>query len=421
MHSKKIPAALLLSLGLLSGAPAFTASADAAASVGVTINLIQIGDIHGHLEPRPNLRSDAAPGANEGGLARIAWKIKQIRAEDPQALLFNVGDTIQGSAEALYTEGQVMIDVLDRLDINGFAPGNWEFTYGAKKFFDYFGNGRWGVVAANVYNSATGEHALPPYRILEVKGLRIGVMGLTTERGLPAIPGATVGYTFTDDGREVPEIINILRNVEHVDLVIMLSEFGVAKNVALAEKYPGIDVVLSADMHEETPNLIRTSTGTLVSEVGQDGTQMARYTLTVSDGKLVDYRYEFLPINNQMPQDNDIAKLIRDIRAPFVHGGAFVPHVNPMNGSVLATPIDTVVGQTAVPLLSRQFLARAVAGAGRGFLAQLHHRRLPRPGPRPTSASFAASATAPMCAPVRCGSRICTTTSRWRRSWRAAG
>lgn len=88
---------------------------------GKHITMLQIGDLHGHMIPRPNLRSDGT-GLDEGGLSRLYTQIQRIRAQNRNVLLFNTGDTIQGGAEALYTEGQSMVDVLDRFGIDGMAP-----------------------------------------------------------------------------------------------------------------------------------------------------------------------------------------------------------------------------------------------------------------------------------------------------------
>ncbi|MCK7496299.1 MAG: hypothetical protein MZW92_39300 [Comamonadaceae bacterium] len=76
------------------------------------------------------MRWDAQGARVEGGLARVYTVIKDIRKQDPKALLINTGDTIQGSAEALYTRGQALVDVLNAFGIDAFAPGNWEFVYG---------------------------------------------------------------------------------------------------------------------------------------------------------------------------------------------------------------------------------------------------------------------------------------------------
>lgn len=129
------------------------------------LTLIHIGNIHGHMVPRPNLRSDARGNRPEGGLARMYAKIEEIRrhaGEECQAgeetgrhgkkhpekhpkkctLLLNTGDTIQGSAEALYTRGQALVDVLNAFDIEAFAPGNWEFLYGTERFKEMFAGRR---------------------------------------------------------------------------------------------------------------------------------------------------------------------------------------------------------------------------------------------------------------------------------------
>src|SRR5438067_11084131 len=95
-HMWITPTALLaFALGL------FLTPADAA-----EITLIHMGDVHGHLMPRPAVRGETT-AKTEGGLARMYTKIEEIRAQHAdRALLFNTGDTIQGSAEALFTRGQ---------------------------------------------------------------------------------------------------------------------------------------------------------------------------------------------------------------------------------------------------------------------------------------------------------------------------
>lgn len=351
-------------------------------SKGIELHVIQIGDLHGHLIPRPNLRyTTLDPNYREGGLARIYSKVEEIRAQDKDALLFNVGDTIQGGAEALFTKGIAMIEVLDHFGINGFAPGNWDFLYGTEKFIEYFASGRWGAVAANIYydnswpEDKRGKHILPPYRILEVKGLRIGVMGLASERGLPAVPNATKGMRFTSEGEELPEIIKELREEEKVDLVFLVSEFGLAKNIAFGEKYPGMDVILSADMHEETQRVVVTKNGTLVSEVGQDGTKLAHFTLKIQDKKIIDYNYQLVTINNNIPENTKIAALVAKVREPFVTG-TFKANtfINPFNDNPLTMPIDSVVGTTKIPLYRSNYTTSAqpalVQGSSHNFIAE---------------------------------------------------
>lgn len=357
------------------------ASVPAYAGTG-TVTLIHTGDFHGHLISRPNARSDGS-GRMEGGLARVYSKIKQIRGEDKNTLYLHTGDTIQGSAEALYTRGQAVVDVLNMFRIDAFAPGNWEFVYGTERFLELFAGARpkapWNTIAANVYYSTlaedpttpypdeAGERVLPPYLIKTVGNVKVGIMGFTTDRG-PQVVGSKVtkGFKFTKGNDEVPEILDILRNVERVDLVVMLSELGLANNIRLAEANPGIDVVLSSDMHEEAAQAIRLDNGTILVEEGQDGTAMGALKLAIVDGQVADWQWKPITVDTLIAEDKAVADKIKSVRKTFVAGKNFVPHVNPFNGSRLKRPIDTIVGYTAKPLHRSNFSDEAMPGVIEG-------------------------------------------------------
>lgn len=346
------------------------------------ITLIHIGDIHGHLMPRPNLRSDGA-GRPEGGLARMYSKIQEIRGREKNTLLLNTGDTIQGSAEALYTQGQALVDVLNRFRIDAYAPGNWEFVYGTGRFLELFAGPKpkapWTTIAANIYYDGepyaaqTGKRVMPPFTVKEVGGLRVGIIGLTTRRGPQVVGlGVTKGFRFTNGDAEVPMFIKVLREEHKVDVVVMLSEQELANNIRLAEAHPGIDVVLSSDMHEVTRKPIVARTGTVLLEAGQDGTVMGELKLTVRDGKVHKWDWKLHTIDSRIPENKQIAAAVHEVRKSFVKGPHFTRHVNPFNGTPLARPIDTVVGQTAVPLhrsnFSHETMPAVIEGSSHDFL-----------------------------------------------------
>ena len=124
-HSKRIKSRLaLMGLAVASMVPVSVLGSSGTGDV----TLIHTGDIHGHLLPRANLRSDGIGHSMEGGVARMYTKIKEIRAASPNSLLINTGDTVQGSGEALFSRGQAMIDVLNLFGFDAHAPGNWDFT-----------------------------------------------------------------------------------------------------------------------------------------------------------------------------------------------------------------------------------------------------------------------------------------------------
>ena len=281
------------------------------------VTIIHTGDFHGHLTPRPNLRSNADyPGQMVGGLARIATKIQEIQAGKGGAgntLLMHTGDTIQGSGEALYTRGQALVDVVDMLGINAYAPGNWDFVYGPERFKALFASQlnshipilpeqakgytvpppagtRWGGLMSNVYLTspnpsapkrstatdsvqgenvstseynnwanwylANGQRVLPPYTIKTVNGVKVGIVGCTTSRG-PQVVGnwVTVGLEFTDCAREVPKFAEEVRALG-AEVVVLISEIEIGRNIQILKQNitkpeQHIDLVLNSDMHEE--------------------------------------------------------------------------------------------------------------------------------------------------------------------------
>src|SRR5499425_1902066 len=343
-----------------------------------TVTLIHTGDFHGHLVPRADVRGaiEGRPVGTAGGLARVATVVKNIRAEAPGALLVNTGDTIQGSAEALYTRGEALVDVVDMLGVDAFAPGNWEFVYGTERFLELFAGprarARWNTIAANLFYSTAaqdpttpfpakaGERVLPPYVLKQVGRVKVGILGLTTDRG-PQLVGRAVtkGFYFLPNGKvlheEVARQVAQLRNVEKVDLLVLASEMGLANNIRIAESIPGIDVVLSSDMHEASmePIVVTGSDGrkTLLVEEGQDGTQVGRIDVEVTGGKIASWKWKRYAIDDSVAADAAVAAKIDETRRPFISGPGFVAQRNPFNGSLLKRSIDTVVGYSAVLLL----------------------------------------------------------------------
>ena len=386
------------------------------------IVLIHTGDIHGHLVPRPNVRSDTANGM-EGGLARIATVIKQIRAANPgKTIYFNTGDTLQGSAEAMFTRGQALIDVMNLIKPDFDEPGNWDYLYGTQRWLETFAGTdntppllSTQSVAANLYYACpgiskplcpatvsstpgvsdrpalgvnpkvpdlpnyivfpwvdpdtpyrklAGKRPLPPYRVAIVNGIKVGILGMTTQRGIRSIgPLVTKGFVYTDGNMELPYYIHRLRSVEHVDIIVMISELELARTVRLTQRFPGVDFVLNADMHERTIRPIVVKSGTVLVEEGQDGTMLGEISIKVSknhkvpgDGKLT---WKWTPhiITDDIKEDPVVASKIAMVRTPFLTGTFVTGQQVTIGGntSTLLRPVDTVVGYTAVPLHRSNF------------------------------------------------------------------
>lgn len=397
-------ASLFVSMALFT-AYAVNASLALADNV-VELKIIHMGDVHGHLIPRPNVRSDGN-GRMEGGLARMYTKINSIRGDGRRTLLINTGDTVQGSAEALYTKGQALVDVINLFKIDVFAPGNWEFVYGTERFRELFVgvNGAaplapWSAVSANVYYDGVanpayaalnGQPVLPKYKIIVKNGVRVGVLGFTTDRG-PQVVGTAVtkGFRFLNSapgsagiaGSDVSQVeaelqARITELRPQVDLLVVASELGLANNIVLAERNAGIDLILSSDMHEETRQPVVTSNGTIVVEEGQDGTMIGELEFDFykdGTGKLTRKAWDWKAhtINDSISEDKSIKSKVAAVRSPFLSATTAKTFVNPFNGTNLSGRIDEVVGYTNIPLhrsnYSSEAMPAVVEGSGHDFL-----------------------------------------------------
>lgn len=390
----------------LAAANLIPAAALAAGGSGSVI-LIQTGDIHGHLVPRPNLRSDAVGHSLEGGVARMYTKIQEIRASaiDDQgvdhSLLLNTGDTVQGSGEALFSRGQAMIDVLNNFGFVAHAPGNWDFLYGTTRFEETFKGtattpplANWNALGANLYytnqfddsalcgvkaRDAAGvlrplKRVLPTYLIKQVGNVKVGIVGFTTARAIAAVgTSVTQNYLFTDGKTEVPCFVDRLRNVEKVDAVVMMSEMEMSRDVQIAETLaPAPDVILNSDMHERTtaPIVVAHADGrqTLIVEEGQDGTVVGQLKLMVKKGAITDWNFKQHIIDDSIAEDPAIAAKVAEVRAPFV-AGTFVPGQTVTvggNTTELKRPVDEVIAFTEVGLHRSNFVEEDMPGVVEG-------------------------------------------------------
>lgn len=356
------------------------------------VTLIHMGDLHGHLVPHASVRSDS-PGKTEGGVARIYTLVERIRrAQADKTLLVNTGDTLHGGAEALFTKGEAMIEVLNAFRFDAYAPGNWDYVYGADKFLSYFTGpapkARWNPVIANLYyddypglNARSGQTVAPPYLIKQVGGLRVGIIGFTSDRGPQAgDEKVTAGLRFTDGKHEYEKYVKEVR-AQDVDLVVVVSELGLHGNLTLANAIPGVDVILSSDKHEITPRPVVSRNGTLIVEQGMDGQVVGELRVRVDKGVVTDKRYLSHRITGELAEDKHIAALVDKVRAPFVRGPAFKPGAvtNPFSGAQLRLPIDTVIGQTEVPLYRSNFsnerTPAVIEGSSHNFLTDAFRRQ----------------------------------------------
>ena len=111
----------------------------------------------------------------DGGYARIATIVKQIRAESQGRILFcDCGDTIHGTYPALDTQGQALIPILNSLELDAMTA-HWGFAFGPKVFNQRVAELNCPMLANNVYDKEAKKPVYQSYAVKEIGGLRIGL------------------------------------------------------------------------------------------------------------------------------------------------------------------------------------------------------------------------------------------------------
>jgi sulfur-oxidizing protein SoxB len=258
-----------------------------------------------------------------GGFAHLATLIASLKADRPGALVLDGGDTWQGSATSLWSQGADMIEATRLLGVD-VMTGHWEFTYGAgrvKAAIERELKGAIEFVAQNVRTADFGDPVFAPYTLREVNGIPIAIIG----QAFPYTPIAHPRYFVPDWSfgireQELQQTVNEARRKASV--VVLLSHNGMDVDLKLASRVTGIDVILGGHTHDGVPRpmpVANASGTTLVTNAGCNGKFLAVVDLDVRDSKLTDIHYRLLPVfANLLPADPAMARLIARLRAPHV-------------------------------------------------------------------------------------------------------
>jgi sulfur-oxidizing protein SoxB len=258
-----------------------------------------------------------------GGFAHLATLIKQVRASRPNALLLDGGDTWQGSATALWTNGQDMVDACKLLGVNIMTP-HWEFTLGAQRVQEIVQKdfaGKVAFLAQNVKTADFGDPVFESYVIRQINGVPIAVVG----QAFPYTPIANPRYMVPDwsfgiQDDNMQKVVNEAR-AKGAQVVVVLSHNGMDVDIKMASRVTGIDAIMGGHTHDGVPEpvVVKNRNGqTLVTNAGSNSKFLGVLDFDVRDAKVQGYRYKLLPVfANLLPADREMQAHIDKVRAPY--------------------------------------------------------------------------------------------------------
>lgn len=252
-----------------------------------------------------------------GGMDRIATVVKAIRADRPDALLLDGGDTWHGSLTALRTQGQDMVNVMSALGVDAMTS-HWEFTLGADRVEQIVSALPFAFLGQNIYDAEWNEPVYEPYVIYERGGARIAVIG----QAFPYTPIANPAWMFPNLSfgireERMQQMVDEVR-AKGADLVVVLSHNGFDVDRQMAARVRGIDVVLTGHTHDALPEPMLVGQTLLIAS-GSNGKFVTRLDLDVRDGALLGFRHRLIPIfADVIAPDAEMAAMVDAERAPYL-------------------------------------------------------------------------------------------------------
>ncbi len=302
------------------------------------ITILATTDMHGNILPVDYYANK--PDAR--GLASAATIIKGVRKENPNLLLLDSGDTIQGTPLVYYHNKKnnqppdPMMLAMNALHYDAMAVGNHEYNFGLNVLGKARREANFPWLSANTYKKGTDQTAYNPYLVKEVNGVRVGILGLTTP-GIPSWenPENYAGLEFRETVAEAKKWVRVLREKERADVVVIAMHMGMEEDlrtgkidpgqvknenaaVSIAEQVPGVDVILMGHTHREVPSVY--INGVLLTQADKWARRVARVDLyleqeNASDANGVRWRVaaksaRTIPIDERVKPDEEIAKLV---------------------------------------------------------------------------------------------------------------
>jgi len=297
----------------------------------IQVTILGTTDLHGNIDPIDYYTSKP----DNRGLAKIATLIKSIRKEQPNVVLIDSGDTIQGSPlESFHGRKNneppdPMMLAMNALNYDAMTVGNHEYNFGLKVLEKARQEAKFPWLSANTYDIKTGETHYKPYIVRNIAGVKIGILGLTTP-GIPNWdnPPNYAGLEFHNPIPEARKWVDTLRSQEKVDVVVVAMHMGLGEDlrtgelspgqvaheneaIAIAQQVPGIDVIFMGHTHREVSSLY--INGVLITQANYWGRNLARADLylqkSAAGWSIYAKAARTLAVDDRVAPDVDIVKI----------------------------------------------------------------------------------------------------------------
>jgi len=267
------------------------------------ITILYTGETHAMLYPCN------CPIEPDGGIARRAALIKQLRKDNPDSLLLDSGGFFAGGLTDEYTQNTQMdmqrtnvnLKAMELMQYDAVTIGDDEFNFGKEFLLDNITKAK---AKMPVLSSNIQSEQFRPYLIKEIAGIKIGIIGVTT---LYAQQKAGE-VKFIEPKSAVKQAVQELKK-KGADIIILLSHLGESEDLKLIREIEGIDILIlghSRSKEESTQKL----DSTIILRPSWQGRRLGKLSLSVTDKKISGYKHEELRLSDKISDDPEILAIL---------------------------------------------------------------------------------------------------------------
>lgn len=282
----------------------------------VTIQVLATSDVHGRFVPYDYALNQED---KNGSYAQISTAVKELRKENSNTLLLDIGDSIQDNSSDLFKDDTMhpMLLAMNEIQYDTWTLGNHEFNYGLDTLKKIMKQSKATVLNGNVYNK-DGSPIAESYKIFEKGGVKIGIVGMVTSNITRWDAENLKEYKVTNAVEETKKVIDKIK--DKVDVIIAAEHMGEENEYEvensgvkdLAKACPEIDLIVAAHEHKGVEGVYHNNVLTVENKSG--GQTLAKVDITLkkgSDGKYDVEKREskLLEMKNYEPDQDLVKKL----------------------------------------------------------------------------------------------------------------
>lgn len=294
-----------------------------------------------------DMHARAVSGKVELGYDRIAGYVNKLKAENPNVLVLDAGDTLHGLPFANLEQGASIVKLMNAVPYDYMTTGNHDYNYGTPRLLELAKQMNFPILAANVFGQ-DGKLVFKPYDIRTIGGVRVAIFGLATpETVYKADPKNTKGLTFADPLATAQNVVKELAG--KYDVLICISHIGMDRSSdptsdMIAAAVPQIDVIIDGHSHSTLETIFsENKTQTLIASTGSYDTALGVVDIVVGkDHKIVSKTARSVTVANTPDLASD----------PKVK--ALIDQLNAAQGPMLAEK----VAATAIDLVGKREIVR---------------------------------------------------------------